>query len=70
MMATDDLLCDSYAETWRDLRPRDRQRTASRILQSVESGAFHYAGTLVQNATNLSVESGEPTVTNITDNIG
>jgi len=70
MMTSEEVLCERFAETWHDLRPRDRQQTASRILRSVESSVFNFVRTFVQNSSQTLSENNEVTLTNITDNIG
>jgi GPCR-Autoproteolysis INducing (GAIN) domain len=56
------LLQERHNESWRDMAPRERQRTASKLLRFVESSAFQYAES-------MSLSAGQTSL-NITDNIG
>jgi hypothetical protein len=70
LSTSDELLSNECADSWHDLRPHDRRRTASRLLRVVESSVFDYAGTLAHSQHRPAADSDGLALVNITDNIG
>lgn len=70
LSTSDELLSDECADSWHDLKPHDRRRTASRLLRVVESSVFDYAGTLAHSRHLPAADSDGLALVNITDNIG